>query len=438
MVKRGIALRQLGHRAPQLAQRDVVVRAVPGPEHRLVAEEVEQRLAQLLARHPGRVARRRQLRQHVPLHPRVRRLGVELRRDRVELPAVLGHRAEADQPDVGRGGGELRVVPDPHGVRLLPTTLHGGTGGRGARPDRAAVRRRGGPYPAEPSRAASVRAMTFSIVARNTGGTQWGVAVASRFLAAGAVVPAASAGVGAIATQAFANLRYVPDGMALLGQGRPAAEVVEVLTSADDQRSSRQLGVVDAAGRSAAHTGDECIPWAGSRSGDGWTAQGNCLAGVEVVEAMEHAFSTTTDASGPLADRLVAALAAGDAAGGDRRGRQSAALLVVEEGGGYGGGSDVVVDLRVDDHPAPVDELVRLLALHELYFGRPDPDALQPLDGALAAEVDGLLGRVQHDGDRPVADRLLDWMGWQNLEERHVPGSIDPVVLGELRTAAGS
>jgi uncharacterized Ntn-hydrolase superfamily protein len=113
-------------------------------------------------------------------------------------------------------------------------------------------------------------------------------------------------------------------------------------------------------------------------------------------------------------------------------------VLVVEEGGGYGGGSDVVVDLRVDDHPGPVDELVRLLALHELYFGRPDPHALQPLSGELAVEVDGLLDRVQHGGDAPLADRLLGWMGWQNLEERHVPGSIDPVVLGELRTAAGS
>jgi uncharacterized Ntn-hydrolase superfamily protein len=174
--------------------------------------------------------------------------------------------------------------------------------------------------------------MTFSIVARNDDATQWGVAVASRFLAAGAVVPAASAGVGAIATQAFANLRYVPDGMALLGQGRPAAEVVDVLTAADDLRSSRQLGVVDAEGRSAAHTGDDCIPWAGSRSGDGWTAQGNCLAGVEVVEAMEHAFASS--AQEPLADRLLASLRAGDAAGGDRRGRQSAALIVVQEGGG--------------------------------------------------------------------------------------------------------
>ena len=278
--------------------------------------------------------------------------------------------------------------------------------------------------------------MTFSIVARNDDATQWGVAVASRFLAAGAVVPAAGAGVGAIATQALANLRYLPDGMALLRQGRPAAEVVDVLTAADDLRSSRQLGVVDAEGRSAAHTGDDCIPWAGSRSGDGWTAQGNCLAGVEVVEAMEHAFASS--AQEPLADRLLASLRAGDAAGGDRRGRQSAALIVVQEGGGYGGGSDVVVDLRVDDHAAPVAELVRLLALHELYFGRPDPDDLQPLDGALAVEVAALLDRLQHGGDGPLEDRLLGWMGWQNLEERHVPGSIDLVVLGELRTAAGA
>ena len=278
--------------------------------------------------------------------------------------------------------------------------------------------------------------MTFSIVARNTDGTQWGVAVASRFLAAGAVVPAARAGVGAIATQAAANLRYLPDGLALLGQGVPAAEAVAALTAADDQRSSRQLGIVDAAGLSAAFTGTDCIPWAGSRSGDGWTAQGNCLAGPEVVAAMEQAF--TSAGRGPFADRLLASLRAADAAGGDRRGRQSAALLLVEEGGGYGGGSDVVVDLRVDDHPAPVEELARLLALHQLYFGRPDPDRVQALDGDLAAEVDHLLAGLQGGSARPLEDRLLDWMGWQNLEERHVPGAIDPVVLHELRTAAGS
>ena len=277
--------------------------------------------------------------------------------------------------------------------------------------------------------------MTFSIVARSADGTQWGVAVASKFLAAGAVVPAARAGVGAIATQSFVNLRYLPDGLALLGEGVSAGEVVEALTGADELRESRQLGVVDADGGSAAFTGADCISWAGSRSGDGWTAQGNCLAGPEVVEAMEEAFLASGERE-PLAHRLLASLRAGDAAGGDRRGRQSAAVLVVQEGGGYGGGSDVLVDLRADDSPAPVDELVRLLALHELYFGRPAPEDLQPLEGELATEVDGLLTGLGYGGDAPLDDRLLDWMGWENYEERHVPGSIDLVVLVKLREAA--
>lgn len=279
--------------------------------------------------------------------------------------------------------------------------------------------------------------MTFSIVARSADGTSWGVAVASKFLAVGAVVPAAQAGVGAVATQSFVNLRYLPDGLALLGQRVPAVEVVRVLTDADDLRESRQLGVVDAVGGSAAFTGSECISWAGSRSGDGFTAQGNCLAGPHVVEAMEQAFLASGEQE-PLAHRLLASLRAGDAAGGDRRGRQSAAVLVVQEGGGYGGGSDVLVDLRADDHATPVDELVRLLALHELYFGRPNPEDLQPLTGELAAEVQGLLAGLGYGGDAPLDDRLLDWMGWENYEERHVPGSIDVVVLLKLREAGVS
>jgi uncharacterized Ntn-hydrolase superfamily protein len=276
--------------------------------------------------------------------------------------------------------------------------------------------------------------MTFSIAARSADGTQWGVAVASKFLAVGAVVPAARAGVGAIATQSFANLHYLPEGLALLEQGVPAEEVVATLTAADDLREQRQLGVVDGRGGSAAFTGSECIPWAGGLSGHGYTAQGNCLAGAEVVQAMEQAFLASGEQE-PLSHRLLATLRAGDAAGGDRRGRQSAALLVVTEGGGYGGGSDVLVDLRADDHEAPVDELVRLLDLHELYFGTPDPEDLHPLTGPLAQEVDRLLAGLGRP-DGPVEERLRDWMGWENYEERHVAGHIDGVVLRKLREAA--
>ena len=276
--------------------------------------------------------------------------------------------------------------------------------------------------------------MTFSIVGRSADGASWGVAVASKFLAAGAVVPGARAGIGAIATQSFVNLRYLPDGLALLADGLSAQQVLDRLTAADGLRAQRQAGIVDRDGGAAAWTGEECIPWAGSACGQDHAVQGNCLAGPDVVGQMSAVF-TASDPGLPLAKRLLAALAAGDGAGGDRRGRQSAALLVVTEGGGYGGGSDVAVDLRVDDHPAPVAELTRLLGLHELYFGRPSPRDLLPLQGELEAEVDRLLGGLGHGGNQPLDERLLDWMGWENYEERHVAGAIDHTVLGKLREA---
>ena len=277
--------------------------------------------------------------------------------------------------------------------------------------------------------------MTFSIAARSADGTHWGVAVASKFLAAGAVVPAARAGVGAVATQSFVNLHYLPDGLALLEEGVPAHEVVAALTGPDELREQRQVGVVDADGGGASFTGADCIPWAGGLDGPDYTVQGNCLTGPEVLEAMERAFVGSGERE-PLATRLLAALRAGDDAGGDRRGRQSAAVLVVTEGGGYGGGSDVLVDLRADDHATPVAELQRLLELHELYFGKPDPRDLHLLAGDLHAEVDAMLRALGHDGDAPLDERLFDWMGWENYEERFVPGHIDVVVLLKLREAA--
>jgi uncharacterized Ntn-hydrolase superfamily protein len=273
--------------------------------------------------------------------------------------------------------------------------------------------------------------MTFSIV--GTDGTAWGVAVASKFLAVGAAVPAARAGVGAIATQAFANLAYRPDGLQLLADGRDAHDAVTELTTRDEQRAQRQVGVVDASGSAATYTGDGCHDWAGGRTGDGAAVQGNILVGPQVVDAMLDAWRRS-DRGDPLGRRLLAALQAGDAEGGDRRGRQSAALLVVTEGGGYGGGSDVLVDLRVDDHALPVQELARLLDLHDLYFGKPDPDALLPLDGAVADEVRQRLAALGHrSSDLDTA--LADWAGIENYEERLVPGRIDPVVLDQLRRA---
>ena len=275
--------------------------------------------------------------------------------------------------------------------------------------------------------------MTFSIVA--TDGEAWGVAVASKFLAVGSVVPAGAAGVGAIATQANANLAYRPDGLRLLRDGRSAQETLHTLTEADDGRAQRQAGIVDAHGDAATYTGDDCHDWAGGLSGDGYAIQGNILTGADVVEVMEEAWLETDDRA-PLARRLLAALDAGDAAGGDRRGRQSAAVLVVTPGCGYGGGSDVLVDLRVDDHEQPIAELLRLLDLHDIYFGKPDPAAAVPLDGDLATEVRQRLARLGHTGPdtaEGLDDALADWAGVENYEERMLPGRIDPLVLDQLR-----
>jgi uncharacterized Ntn-hydrolase superfamily protein len=272
--------------------------------------------------------------------------------------------------------------------------------------------------------------MTFSIVARSADGKSHGVAVASKFLAVGAAVPAAEAAVGALATQSYANLAYRPQGLMLLRTGTSAADTVAGLTTADPGRAQRQLGVVGRKGDGATYTGQGCHPWAGGVTGWGYAIQGNILTGPEVVEAMQEAW-LSSDVEAPLSRRLLAALHAGDEAGGDRRGRQSAALLVVSPGGGYGGTSDVAVDLRVDDHPAPCDELERLLGIHSLLFDKPDPATLLPLEGELAAEVRKLL-RTESDLD----SALVDWAGVENLEERLVPGKIDPLVLEHLRKSA--
>jgi uncharacterized Ntn-hydrolase superfamily protein len=279
--------------------------------------------------------------------------------------------------------------------------------------------------------------MTFSIVARSENGRAHGVAVASKFLAVGAAVPAAEAEVGALATQSYANLAFGPQGLTMLRTGVPADLVVAGLTAADAGRDQRQLGVVGRTGAGGSFTGAGCHAWAGGTAGDGYAIQGNILAGPEVVGEMEAAWLAR--AGTPFVRRLVAALRAGDAAGGDRRGRQSAALLVVAKGEGYGGTSDVLVDLRVDDHPDPVTELARLLDLHDLYFGRPDPAALLDLTGALADEVRRRLVAAGHppagDDPRALDAALASWAGVENLEERLVPLRLDPLVLAHLRAA---
>jgi len=268
--------------------------------------------------------------------------------------------------------------------------------------------------------------MTFSVVGRQ--GDAVGVAVASKFLAVGAMVPAARAGVGAVATQSYANLAYRTDGLALLADGSTSQQVLDRLTAADEGRDQRQAGVVGATGPGATFTGPACHDWAGGRAGDGYAVQGNILVGVEVVEAMEQAWLAGAAAGLALPERLLATLAAGDEAGGDRRGRQSAALVVVRPGGGYGG-DDTEVDLRVDDHPSPVPELRRLLDLHRLYFGKPDPGTLLPLEGEVATEVARRLDALGYRS-------LDDWAGVENYEERMVTGHIDPLVLAKLREAS--
>ncbi|HOQ99674.1 MAG TPA: DUF1028 domain-containing protein [Anaerolineae bacterium] len=280
---------------------------------------------------------------------------------------------------------------------------------------------------------------TFSIVAHDPGEGSWGVAVASKFLAVGAVVPYARAGVGAVATQSLANLSYGADGLALLAQGLPAAEALARLTAADEGREHRQAGLVDAQGRATTFTGASCMPWAGGLTGDGFAIQGNILAGEGVVRAIATAYEHAT---GELADRLHAALLAGDRAGGDRRGRQSAALLVVKPGGSYGGYNDRYVDLRVDDHPDPVVELGNLLQLHHLFFGASRPEERLTIDHALAAELQALLARLGYyqgepDGAWSAATQaaFAAFTGTENLEERVdvAKGLIDPPALEYIR-----
>jgi len=271
---------------------------------------------------------------------------------------------------------------------------------------------------------------TFSIAACDLETAQWGVATQSKFLAVGSVVPWAEPHVGAIATQAYANPRYGPDGLALLREGLTAEETVERLTSADDGRAQRQLGVVDGEGGSATYTGTDCMDWAGGIAGPCFAAQGNILVGEETVTALATTFEAT--AGRPLAERLIACLAAAQAAGGDSRGQQSAALLVVERDGGYAGLSDSLVDLRVDDHPAPIAELGRLYEAHSLLFGKTPRGEWLALDGELRTEVQERLRTLGYDGE--LENALVTWAGAANLEERVDGGErIDPVVLAELR-----
>lgn len=307
--------------------------------------------------------------------------------------------------------------------------------------------------------------MTYSIVARDAATGDLGVAVQSKFLAVGAVVPWARAGVGAIATQSAANVGYGPDGLTMLAGGASAQETLDRLVAADDLRQERQVGIVDSRGRAATFTGGGCFAWAGGRAGEGFAAQGNILAGSGVVDGLADTFQA---GGTPFPELLVACLAAADAAGGDRRGREAAALLVVREGGGYGGGNDRMIDLRVDQHDDPIGELARLLSFQRLYFERPRAEDLLAVDDSLAAEIRSVLeaigggpggrfgqvfarmsGQSEPPPDYPFVGEprplpggwdaawqaaLVEWMDVENLEERvAAPGWIDPRVLAILR-----
>lgn len=287
--------------------------------------------------------------------------------------------------------------------------------------------------------------MTFSIVALDPNDGAVGVAVASKFLAVGAVVPWAQAGVGAVATQAWVKMSFGPDGLALMSQGKRAQETVELLLRDDPKAIERQFGVVDAHGGAAAHTGPNCFDWAGHLVGEGFACQGNILAGAHVVEAMAETFKSAT---GALEMRLYAALLAGDRAGGDRRGRQSAAIMVRKAHGGYGGDNDRYLDLRVDDHADPVPELESLLFMHHLFLGQSDPADLIPIDEALARELQAMMqrqgyytGEVSGAWDAASIQAFWALVGNENLEMRWsaetTPQMMDKVALDYLRQRFG-
>jgi uncharacterized Ntn-hydrolase superfamily protein len=290
----------------------------------------------------------------------------------------------------------------------------------------------------------AARMGTFSIVAHDPQLAAWGIAVQSRFISVGAVVPFAKAGVGAVATQALANTAYGKDGLAQLRAGRSAEEVVRRLTEGDAERDHRQVGVVDAKGRAATFTGRSCLEWAGGEAGDGFACQGNILFGAEVVRSMAKSFRTSR---GDLLDRLLAALAAGQREGGDRRGMQSAALFVVKEGGGYGGRTDRWVDIRVDDHPSPIEELQRVFRLYDLtMLSREDPKTLRRIEGDVAAGLQhdlsvlgyytGRLTGAWEASSQAAFDRFVSEHNFEN--KQRTDGTVWPSIIAYLKERAAA
>ncbi|GKU24026.1 DUF1028 domain-containing protein [Clostridium folliculivorans] len=282
---------------------------------------------------------------------------------------------------------------------------------------------------------------TFSIVGYDPVEKEWGVAVQSKFLGVGALVPWAKAGVGAIATQSWCNTSFGPEGLKLLEEGLSAEKVLEKLLENDEQKEYRQVGIVDAEGKGATFTGKECFNWAGGIAGENFACQGNILVNPETVEALADTFKNT---KGDLAERLVAALDSAQSAGGDSRGKQSAALLVVKEKGGYGGFNDRYIDLRVDDHVEPIKELKRLLDLYRLYFYKTKPGNLVKIEGKLISEIKEELkktgyfeGEVDEKFDEQFKAGLKRFYLTENFDERYrEDDNIDIEVLAFLRELA--
>lgn len=286
------------------------------------------------------------------------------------------------------------------------------------------------------------RPSTFSIVAADLERSEWGVAVQSKFISVGSVVPWAEAKVGAVATQALANMSYGPEGLVLLRKGVGAAEAIERLTRADPERDHRQLGIVDARGTAASYTGPKCMEWAGHVVGEGFACQGNILLSKDVVEAMAKAMETTP---GDLADRLLAALTAGQKMGGDRRGQQSAALYVARTKGSYGKVLDRYIDLRVDDHPTPIEELKRIFRLYDMtMLEREDPATLVPLRPEVVLELQGDLrtlgfyfGPLDGKWGGPAQQAFSKYLGVENFENKERKDrKVWPSVLAHLHAQA--
>lgn len=274
--------------------------------------------------------------------------------------------------------------------------------------------------------------MTFSIVACDIKEKSWGIAVASKFPAVGAVVPWVQAEAGAVATQSFANTSFGPRGLEMMANGLSADETLAKLLMDDPDCELRQVGLVDSQGNAKTFTGNGCFPWAGGVTGKGYAIQGNILASAKVVPAMEKKFLAT---KGDLPTRLHAALLAGDRTGGDKRGRQSAAIYVVKPKGGYGGFIDRWIDYRVDDHEDPVPRLGELLEMHELYFGKSLDNERLALKGKPLEQMSMILKREGYLKKNTIfQDGFNAFIGNENFEERADPAAqwIDKPVLKYL------